>query len=370
VLYYWWDIPAHIHKMVTDASSKYSFLRVIYNVVFHPLAKYPGPLSWRSCRLPYMTSILTGRLPAEVKRLHEVYGPIVRIAPNELSFADPQAYEEIYSNRGNSLAFPKGRVWHEPMPGKPPMLTTILDSREHARTRKKMEGGFTERAVTRQERIVQEYVELAVKKLAQAIARCGGTDAVLDIVPWFTWTTVDIIGDLAFGESFGCLQREGMDAWTSYVFQSLQLLTYLLPIRYYKFLPWILNWCTPRAVQKQLDEHWEAVQEKVDRRLDQSIKRPDLLTEWQASEKKSEPLSRDEIYSNAWLMTIAGSETSATTLSGTINRLVKNPDKLAMLTQEIREAFTEAEEITFAALRNLPYLNAVIWEGLRMSNPV
>jgi hypothetical protein len=38
-------------------------------------------------------------LPYEVKKLHDRYGPVVRIAPGELSYNDPDAWQDIYGNR-------------------------------------------------------------------------------------------------------------------------------------------------------------------------------------------------------------------------------------------------------------------------------
>lgn len=49
--------------------------------------------------------------------------------------------------------------------------------------------------------------------------------------------------------------------------------------------------------------------------------------------------------------------------------LVNNLDKLEHLTAEIDSEFGNNEDITFRALQELPYLNAVIWEGLRLMSP-
>ena len=67
---------------------------------------------------------------------------------------------------------------------------------------------------------------------------------------------------------------------------------------------------------------------------------------------------------------IAGTETTATALSGTTYHLLKNPSTLAKLVAEIREAFADFEDITLEALARLPYLHAVLQEGLRMYPPV
>jgi hypothetical protein len=64
----------------------------------------------------------------------------------------------------------------------------------------------------------------------------------------------------------------------------------------------------------------------------------------------------------------AASETTATALTGLVNNLVQNPQSLSTLEAEIRR-FSSPSELTLSALKQLPYLNAVLKEALRMCNP-
>lgn len=81
-------------------------------------------------------------------------------------------------------------------------------------------------------------------------------------------------------------------------------------------------------------------------------------------------MTEDEIYSNSNVLLLAGSETTATMLSGTTYHLTKNPEVLAQLTQEVRNAFVSANEINALSVDRLPYLCAVVEEGLRIFPPV
>jgi cytochrome P450 len=81
-------------------------------------------------------------------------------------------------------------------------------------------------------------------------------------------------------------------------------------------------------------------------------------------------LTMDEMKSNAQLMLGAGSETTATMLSGTTYMLLKNPDVMRKLTDEVRNRWTSYSEITLEELQKAPYLLAVISEGLRYFPPV
>ena len=70
------------------------------------------------------------------------------------------------------------------------------------------------------------------------------------------------------------------------------------------------------------------------------------------------------------LLAIAGSETTATVLSGSTYLLCKNPDKLAKLQDEVRSKFKHSHEITLQSVKDLEYMLAVINEALRCYPPV
>lgn len=109
----------------------YLLSHVCYNVFFHPLRKFPGPLWMGASRISYCYRLVTGRLPFDILELHRRYGEVVRIAPNELVFANAQAWKDIMGHRGpgepemekapqmyNTL---KGRVYSPPCPGMIPV---------------------------------------------------------------------------------------------------------------------------------------------------------------------------------------------------------------------------------------------------------
>jgi cytochrome P450 len=81
-------------------------------------------------------------------------------------------------------------------------------------------------------------------------------------------------------------------------------------------------------------------------------------------------MSQAEIERNANVLVIAGSETTATLLSGLTYYLAQDHRVWSKLAAEIRSQFHTEEELTFKATTNLPYLNAVLEEGLRLYPPV
>lgn len=80
-------------------------------------------------------------------------------------------------------------------------------------------------------------------------------------------------------------------------------------------------------------------------------------------------MTRDEIISNATILILAGSETTATVLSGATYLLHQNPEKLAILQKEVREAFSSIDDITLLSSSKLPYLHAVLEETMRCYPP-
>jgi cytochrome P450 len=114
------------------------------------------------------------------------------------------------------------------------------------------------------------------------------------------------------------------------------------------------------------------VHDKVERRLEKgSDARPDFFGSiMNNQEVEGKALTRNEMDSNAILFLAAGSETTATTLTGVTYLLLSNLEKYAALVEEIRSKFTSANEITFEEISKLDYLNACLQEGLRYYPPV
>lgn len=69
---------------------------VVYNLFFHPLKDYPGPWYAGATRLWYIFKGLRGYHKYAIKDLHERYGLVVRVAPDEISYIHPNAWNDIY----------------------------------------------------------------------------------------------------------------------------------------------------------------------------------------------------------------------------------------------------------------------------------
>ncbi|USW55658.1 Putative cytochrome P450 [Septoria linicola] len=176
--------------------------------------------------------------------------------------------------------------------------------------------------------------------------------APVDMVKMYNFTTLDIMADLSFNESLGLLETGKILGMGRGRLPDVFLIKQII-LR----IP---------SVQAKFWEQFNYAAERVDRRLERQPERPDL---W--SKVIGNPtLSLDEHYSNASLFMIAGSETTATALSGITYWLLRSPALMDKLKTEIRTTFCDAGEINLDSIARLEYLNAVIYEGLRMYRPV
>lgn len=87
-----------------------------------------------------------------------------------------------------------------------------------------------------------------------------------------------------------------------------------------------------------------------------------------------EKMSREEILSSFNFIIVGGTETSATILTGIFNTLCMPEHRaiLSRLTAEIRQQYPTEADITLERVNKaeLPYLEAVLNEGLRVFNPI
>lgn len=317
-------------------------------------------------RIPYIRMILSGRFPQKTKALHQQYGDVVRIAPDELSFIDGEAWKPIYGTRVGHGQKSKDHRFYSPTAGGAPSIIVSNDA-DHSRFRRLLSHAFSDSSLRGQEPIIKGYVDLLMQRLHENIE--GGTKTV-DMVAWYNFTTFDIIGDLAFGESFDCLKNSDYHQWVSIIFGSLKYGAYTNVSRRLPGSKYILPYIIPKHVLSQRSTHLALTKEKVDSRLTKSNERPDFFGNILKHQNTEKGFSIPELITNGSTLIIAGSETTATVLSGVTYLLLRNPRVLEKLQDEIRSTFTKEEEITLESCNKLEYCLAVLTEALRVYPPV
>jgi len=130
-------------------------------------------------------------------------GDVLRVSPNELSFASASAWKAIYGVQKGApiiksefydmigLGFDIGSLGSERNP--------------HTATQKRslFADAFSDKNLAAQEPVMQKFVDLMIEKLGKLGKNKGG----VDMDKWFVYFSFDLTGEMAFGESFSCLER-------------------------------------------------------------------------------------------------------------------------------------------------------------------
>ncbi|KAJ5625579.1 hypothetical protein N7510_001888, partial [Penicillium lagena] len=356
-------LPDNIFANEKQAVS-YLITKAIYNVFFHPLSRFPGPISHALSRLPYCVRAARGTLPFDMLELHNRYGDIVRIAPDELAFSHPDAWKDIMGHKKGEPEMEKARWFYQPLEDEP--LHIVNETREqHGQLRRQMAHGFSEKAMRDQEPLIRKYADLLLEKL-RGFSKEGKPVVLSD---WYNYTTFDIIGDLAFGEPFGCLAGSNYDEWIAGIFQAGRVGTILQSLSFYPWVKHALLSLVPQSIQEGRKRHKKRTSAKMARRMQNSEGRPDLI-EGLLRKKDELNLGVENLVANAEILIIGGSETTASLLSGVTYFLLENSDVYKTLTEEVRSTFQSQEDINLISVTKLPYMLACLDEALRMFPPV
>lgn len=318
-----------------------------------------------------MQALQSGNLVYRIKKLHDQYGDVVRIGPNELSFTNAPAFQDIYGHIAGRQDFVKNPIWMRRQVNGVHSIVSANDE-DHSRYRRLLAYAFSDKALRQQEPLLQTYVDLLIKRLHEKTDASVTGTAVVDIVEWFNFTTFDIIGDLSFGESFHCLEEAQYHPWVSILFSHFKAASLFIGCRYFPIAERLMRKFLPKQITQNLVDHFAMSKAKVHHRLEQRDgQKPDFMSHvLRHNDEKG--MSVPEIEATFNMLVLAGSETSATALSGTMNYLLKsaNSSVLQNLVTEIRDSFGQEADITSDRVNRLPYLGAVIEEGLRLCVPV
>ncbi|KAH6715439.1 cytochrome P450 [Leptodontidium sp. MPI-SDFR-AT-0119] len=345
---------------------------VVYNVYFHPLREFPGPFWWRGTQIPWACHSFRGTLTHRVCELQREYGgAVVRVAPGELHFFRILTGADIYGHRlpngnGNLKKFTGTR--RTELNGTPSILTAA-DEDVHRRMRRLLSHAFSEKALSAQLSLVNSYVDLLINSLRQRVNQSSGS-VIVDVVKWYNYTTFDILGELAFGESFGCLQDDIMHPWITNLFFSVKdgalfkvAKSFPRPI-----YDWLCSLKPKSGIAAQKEEYEFATKKAKARIQAGDVDRVDFMS-YILKYNDERGMTMPEIESNAGLLILAGSETTAAFLSGITYCLLKNPTCYAKLRDIIRSTFDDEASITPLTLGPIEYFTACIEESFRHYPP-
>ncbi|KAG9193964.1 hypothetical protein G6011_03999 [Alternaria panax] len=336
-----------------------SVIRIIYNVYWHPLAKYPGPKIWIALGFTRALGHMRGDFDLRMAEEHRKHGEVVRISVNGLSFINPAAWKDIYGHGHKELRkhFPPNSV--------NPNQIIAADSSNHFRMRRAMLPAFSEKALAQQERLVRVYLDLLVQRLGE----CATTSGTADMARWYNLTTFDLIADLCFGKSLDGLETGKSNAWIEKIDQMLKMMPVLTLVTSFPLLMSLFKLTFGKKMQQSRKQHQEYAASLAMSRIKgkEQADRGDFMDFILRSRGEEHELSDEELVHNADLLMVAGSETTATILLGVTYYLLRNPACYKKVTEEVRGAFGTAEEIAFKEVNaRCPYMLACLNEAMRI----
>jgi len=166
-------------------------MRGVWRLYFSPIAKFPGPklaaltywyafvlfgsalrfweLKDQKTYKPryefYYDIICRGQYVFQIQKLHQKYGPIIRINPHELHIIDPAFYDTLYAGAAGGKKRDRD-VWHTNSMGIPDTVLTTVSHDLHRKRRAALSPFFSKQNIALVLGQVQENVDLLVRRLA------------------------------------------------------------------------------------------------------------------------------------------------------------------------------------------------------------
>ncbi|KAF9878749.1 cytochrome p450 [Colletotrichum karsti] len=347
-----------------------ALLSAWYFVSWYRLRNVPGPLLNSISIIPMNLTTTGGKLSFRLKELGDQYGPLVRVGPNEVLFGDADTYRQISAVRSD---FTKG-PWYELAKVVPDThsLFSMRNDEQRKDLKAKLTPGYAGRDSNGFEpgvdRIVAQFVDLIEKKYISTATEYRP----IEFSHKSQYFALDVIGQLAFGEPLGFLQKDE-DLW-GYVAMNdsvFPVLAIMLNVPQVALL--MQNWPLSKLLPFSSDKYGFGKLMHVAKSLADKKLAPDADADGtMVAHHVRNGLTYKELLAEIFLEFIAGSDSTATAVRMTMLCLLNTPTSLNSLRKEMDTAIAErriSSPITDAEARELPYLQAVIKEGIRMYPP-
>ncbi|KAM5355339.1 hypothetical protein ACJ41O_001985 [Fusarium nematophilum] len=338
---------------------------------WHRLRHIPGPrlAGWSSWW--QLNGALSGVYHEHLKDAADRFGPLVRIGPNELLSTDPDMLRNMSAVRSTYTKgdfYASGRIV--------PNVDNVVSERDEAKhkaMRAKMAPGYSgkenqgfgfEAGIDRQ---LLSFIALIDRKY---ISTASETRPV-DMAEKTQFFALDVIGDVSFGAPFGYLARdEDLYRYNEINVSSLSVMNLV------SVYPWLIKivhrWPFHLLLPREEDQvgfgrlMGFATTFVRGRLAEGALPAKDMM---QAHINNG--MNEEELIQQVFISIIAGSNSSAHVLRMILLSLITNPPALVSLVAEIRQFAPSASvPISWAQIQTLPYLQAVVREGLRMWPPL
>ncbi|KAG6037782.1 hypothetical protein E4U41_004737 [Claviceps citrina] len=330
------------------------------------LARIPGPFPSRFTGLTLKINALRGQRTRYIHSLHQRYGPVVRIAPREISISDPDAVRQIHK-----IGSPfRKATWYKELTQQRDddscSVFAVQDPRRASARRKLFQRSATRAAVRQWEPIVARLAEQTVGKIKRDVV-AGGT---ADVARWWSMMTADVLTWLAFGEPYRIVETEQKpplitDIEAALVLGALRLeLPWTWPLVRRIPLPGLGS---PASLFARIRDYGSIAVRNTKKRSQRGIKT--LFAEMlpQDDRDQEQPLSDAVIALESSNIIIAGGDTTAAALTFLVYAVIREPRVKEELVHELAACSAEPG---WDELEQLPFLHGVIQETLRLYSPI
>ncbi|KAL4967233.1 cytochrome P450 [Aspergillus stella-maris] len=333
----------------------YSFVRAVYLIFYCPLAIFPGS-PWAAVGEYWEAYWNIGIRPGhkgqtlfKLEQMHKRLGPALRMGPNEVHIYDPAFYHELYRTGSQYYKDPS---MHKIL-GAPSSTLAESDPIRHKQRKAPLEPLFSKKIVLS----LPVSMEWALKSLA-----------------------MDMVSQFAFGQS--------LDALADPEFKSLPVrvfLQYLPSLHVIKAFPFVrLLSSLPLFIAKRVSHSVEMgheLEQFASRRIDEYLeaaaqgKTPSFPTVMERllipiPEKGYAVPNKQGLRDEILTLISAGDDTTGIANSVTLFNIIHNRSIHDRLLSELKTVMPEpTSHVPYSQLEQLPYLTAVIKEGLRYSSP-
>ncbi|KAK4075534.1 cytochrome P450 [Purpureocillium lilacinum] len=356
----------------------YQLLRGVYNISpLHPLYRIPGPKLAAATYWPefYHDVILFGRYSGQIRSMHEKYGPIVRVSPHEVHCDDPKFADEIYATSGRKRDKPQHQINGSAL-GHSGFGT--MDHDLHRIRRIPLAKFFSRSMISRLESDVRALAQkLCDKLLAHA------DKPAFDVTMAYSCFTSDAISGYCFGEPFGFLEQEG---WYPNFREPTAAI--LKPVFIFRFFPFLKALTVLGEYVHQYGSLVDYLPEdtallirtlkieipnmikKTKADMDAGIQydRPTIFGSLLESDLETHEKQPQRLADEATAVVGAGTETTSWALGVITYHLLTKPELLQKLRAELSGVVDDPLKLpSWTVLEKLPFMGAVIQEGLRLS---
>ncbi|KAK2612686.1 hypothetical protein QQS21_001303 [Conoideocrella luteorostrata] len=358
--------------------------KALYNLYLHPLAHVPGPFWGRASGIPSWYYAFRGKRHIWLWQQFQIHGHTIRPEPGTVLFCHPEAYADIYGMKSNV----RRSHFYEAFKRNDREKTTLttIDVAEHTRKRKILNICFTEKLIRAASSFIINHVDRWNQLLLEDSDSTTEWSSPIDFSLKVDALVFDIMGDLSLGKSFD-IKEPGHNPLREVPHCIAEYMKFYYPMcrsPFLKLLLWlkprgvdrIFQHITPPAVQKYNEFIHSNTSDRIVLQREQSSKpeterRQDMfyfLYEAKNPDTGLPAYTEDELRGESSLLIIAGSDTTAVSLSGIFFYLTNDPRRYQKLVDEILMTFESDADITYGSkLLGCRYLKACVDEGMRLT---